>query len=143
MVSQDKHGHVIGRVVTPPALPVMVPGTVAAAKHLAAHDVGAHVLENLTGHLRVDRVLAAGQALLLAPAGGREYPLVQTQAAFPGRVLEALVGPGDKAVERNRDLAGDFTHTYIYRRPRLVARDTMDRSRPGRRHHVEIRRWLR
>src|ERR1700674_1119179 len=114
MVSQDKHGHVVGRGVAPPALPVKVPRTAAPAKHRAAHDVGANVLENLTGHLRVDRVLAAGQALLLAPAGGREHPLVQAQPALPDRVLEALVGPGDKAVERNRDLAGDFTHTYIY-----------------------------
>src|ERR1700731_688545 len=114
MVSQDKDRQVIGWVVAPPALPVRVPRTVAAAKHLAAHDVGAHVLENLAGHLRVDRVFAAAQALLLAPTGGREYPLVQPQPALPDWVLEALVGAGDESVERDRDLAGDFTHTYIY-----------------------------
>jgi hypothetical protein len=32
---------------------------------------------------------------------------VQTHAALAERILDALVGPGDEAIERYRDLAGD------------------------------------
>jgi hypothetical protein len=42
--------------------------------------------------------------VLLAPGGGGEGPFVQALAALAERVLEALVRPGDEAVERDGDL---------------------------------------
>src|SRR5438128_7041808 len=114
MVGEDEDRHVVGGVVAPPALPAPIPRAVAAAKHLPAHDVGADILEELVDHLRVDGALPTGLPLLLPPAGGREYPLVQAQPAFADGVLEALVGSRDEAIERDGNLAGDFAHTYIY-----------------------------
>jgi hypothetical protein len=61
-------------------------------------------------------VLPAALPLLLPPAGSGEYPLVEAQPAFAERVLEALVGSRSEAVERDRDLARDLAHTYIYTR---------------------------
>jgi len=44
---------------------------------------------------------------LLAPALGTQGPLVKAFPTLPERVLAALIGPGDEAVERYRDVAGD------------------------------------
>src|ERR1700674_3369780 len=110
MVSQHENRRVVGRILAPPAAPCLIPWAVAAAKHLAAHDVGADIREEVTDHVRIDAMRAAGLPMLLPPAGGFEYPLVQTQTIFADRVLEALVRPGDEAVERDRDLARDRTH---------------------------------
>ena len=107
VVAEYEHRRVEGRVLAPPARPRLVPRSVAAAEHLAAHDVGADTLDDLVDDLRVGAALAALQSVLLAPAGGREHPLVQAHPALSDRVLEALVGPGDEAVERHRDVAGD------------------------------------
>src|SRR5260370_33590426 len=113
MVGQDKGGHMVWRVVAPPASPCLVPWPVAGAKHLAAHDVGSDILDDLGGDFRVGALLAALQALLCAPAGGLEDPLVQAQSPFADRVLKALIGPGDETVERDRDLAGNGTHALM------------------------------
>jgi hypothetical protein len=40
----------------------------------------------------------------LAPGGEFEHPLVQLLATFAQRVLLALVGAGDEAIERYRNL---------------------------------------
>ena len=48
--------------------------------------------------------LAPLPAMRLAPGGELEYPLVQLHPAFAKRMLLALVGAGDEAVERYRDL---------------------------------------
>src|ERR1700737_5052692 len=58
MVGKDKHGDVIWGVVAPPALPFLVPLAIAAAKHLAPHDVGADILDDLVKYLRIDGALA-------------------------------------------------------------------------------------
>src|ERR1700682_5740340 len=91
MVGQDENRHVVGRILAPPAGPGLVPWPVAAAEHLAAHDVGADIRDEVTDHVRIDAMRAAGLPILLAPTGGFEYPLVQAQTIFADRVLEALV----------------------------------------------------
>src|SRR6266849_2770761 len=107
MVGQDENGHVIGRILAPPAGPRLIPWPVAAAEHLAAHDVGADIREEVTDHVRIDAMRAAGLPLQLPPAGGWEDPLVQAQTIFADGVLQALVWPSDEAGERDRDLARD------------------------------------
>ena len=54
--------------------------------------------------------LAALQPCVRAPGCQREHPLVQAHAADPERVLDALVGTGDEAVERHRDLEAQPGH---------------------------------
>jgi hypothetical protein len=107
VVGEHEHGRVVGRVLAPPPAPALVPRPVAAAEHLAAHDVGADTLEDLVDDLRVGAALAALLPVLLAPAVGREHPLVQAHPALSDRVVKALVRPGDEAVERHRDLGSD------------------------------------
>src|SRR5207245_7463190 len=53
VMSEDKDRHMVGWLLTPPAPPRLVPWAVAAAKHLAAHDVGADILDHLVEQLRV------------------------------------------------------------------------------------------
>ena len=64
----------------------------------------------LLDDLGVGVVLAALHAVLGPPGGVVERPLVQPHAALAERVLQALVGPGEVAVERYRELAGEQRH---------------------------------
>ena len=52
--------------------------------------------------------LAAGEAMALAPALGREGPLMELLAALAQRLVERLVWPRDEAVERHRDVEGQL-----------------------------------
>src|SRR5207302_10795588 len=99
VMGEDKDRHVVRRVVAPPAGPAFVPGAAAATEHLAPHDVGADIREEIADNGRVWRVGTALLALLLAPARRFEHPLTEAHPAFPNRVLQALVRPGDKTVE--------------------------------------------
>src|SRR3982074_861923 len=110
---EHKDRHVVRRVFAPPALPAWIPLSGPAPEHLAAHDVSADAMGDLVGDLRVGPSPAARHPLLAAPAGGREDPLVKAKPALADRVFNALVGPGDKAVQRYRDLAGDYAHVSI------------------------------
>src|SRR5205823_2919109 len=110
MVGEHVDRRVVGRVLAPPAPPRLVPRPVATAEHLAAHDVGAGASADLVDDLRVGVALTALFAVLTAPAVGHEDPLVQAHPALADGVLEALVGPGDEAVEGHRDVAGDCAH---------------------------------
>src|SRR5438105_5031351 len=112
VMGEDKDRDVVGRIVAPPTGPALVPRAVAAAKHLAAHDVGANVREETADHFRVFCVGPALLTMLLPPAGRLEQPLVQPHAALPDWVLQALVGPSDKTVERDGDLARHGAHAF-------------------------------
>src|SRR6266568_9248975 len=99
VMGEDKDRNVVRRVVAPPAGPALVPRAVAAPEHLAANDVGADIREETADNCRVFCVGAAFLTMLLPPARRLEHPLVQAHAAFPDRVLQALVWPSDETVE--------------------------------------------
>src|SRR5204863_2227152 len=107
MVGQDKDRRMVGWLVAPPASPGLVPLAIPAAEHLAAHDVGAITLQELLNHVRVHAARAARLSMLPLPARGFEHPLMQPHPSFADRVLKALVGPGDEAVERARHVANN------------------------------------
>src|SRR5215831_19762719 len=107
---QDEDGDVVRRVVAPPADPRCVPGSGAAAEHLAAHDVGADILHHLIENFRIGIADATFPALLSEPAFGHEHPLVEAHPPFPDRILQTLVGSSDKPVQRDGDVAGDLAH---------------------------------
>src|SRR2546421_3164181 len=111
-MGEDKDRDVVGRIVAPPTGPALVPRAVAAPEHLAPHDVGADIREETADHFRVCCIGSALLTMLLPPAGRLEQPLVQADAAFPDRVLKALVRPSDKTVERDGDLARDGAHAF-------------------------------
>jgi hypothetical protein len=66
MVSEDEDGMVEGRIVSPPALPRLVPRSRAAAKHVPAHDGRAGAAEDVLGERRARVDLAAFLAVALA-----------------------------------------------------------------------------
>jgi hypothetical protein len=110
VMSEYENRDVIGRVVAPPARPRVVPGPVAAAEHLATHDVGADSLDGVLDDRGVSGAFAALDAVLPTPAVRGEHPLVQPQAADADRVVDTLIGPGDEPIERDRDMTGHASH---------------------------------
>src|SRR5947199_8769009 len=104
MISEDEDGMVEGRIVSPPALPRFVPGSRAAAEHVPAHDGRAGAAEDLLGKRRARVDLAAFLAVALAERFERYQPLVELLTADSERMLQALVGTGDIAVQRHGDV---------------------------------------
>src|SRR5207245_7412532 len=110
MVSEDEDGMVEGRIVSPPALPRLVPRSRAAAEHVPAHDGRAGAAEDVLGErcARVD--LAAFLAVTLAERLERDQPIVELLTADPERMLWRLVRAGDEAVDRHRDVQLQLAH---------------------------------
>ena len=87
-----------------------VPLAADRAEHVAPHDVGAR---GRSSSSRASRRRRPGLV-------GVEVPLVQLHAADAERVVTALIGAGDEAVERDGHVAGDSGHagwrTYTFTR---------------------------
>src|SRR6059036_3925213 len=98
-MGEDEHGVVVGRVVAPPACPLLVaPGTtVDRAEHVPAHHAGPDVLARFLDYPSALVDLAALLAVGLAPRGERNHPVMEPLAALAERVL--LAGSGRR---RNR-----------------------------------------
>src|SRR6266496_429644 len=113
VMGENEHGVVVGRVVAPPARPLLVaPGaTVDRAEHVSAHHAGPDVLARFLDYPCALVHLAALLAVGLAPGGQRNYPVVEPLAAVAERVLLALVRAGDEAVQRDRDMTPKFAHS--------------------------------
>jgi hypothetical protein len=96
---------VVGRVVAPPAPPLLVaPRATDRAEHVAAHDRRADPHVALRGKPVVNALVGLVGAILaehLAEGAGRERPRVQLVSAHTERVLRALVWPDGVAVERD------------------------------------------
>src|ERR1700730_898732 len=112
VMGEDEHGVVVGRVVAPPASPLLVaPGTtVDRAEHVPAHHGGPDVLARFLDYPCALIHLAALLALGLAPGGQRNYPFVEPLAALAERVLLALVRAGDEPVQRDRYVTPKLAH---------------------------------
>src|SRR5262249_54074057 len=106
----EEDGMVEGRIVSPPALPRLVPRSRAAAEHVPAHDGRAGGAEDVLGERRARVDLAAFLAVALAERLERDQPVVQLLTADPERMLWRLVRAGDKAVDRHRDVQLQLAH---------------------------------
>src|SRR4029450_8122765 len=98
-------------IIAPPALPrVVVPRPRAAAEHVSAHDGRAGAAEDVLGEggARVD--LSAFLAVALAERSERDEPTVELLTTDAERMLRALVGTGDVAVERHGDVQLELAH---------------------------------
>jgi hypothetical protein len=115
MVGQHEDRHVIGRVVTPPAVPrgILAPSAGPAPEHIATHHDRADAGLRLLDHRRARVDLATLLSLLPAPHLEREDPLVQLQAADAERVLLTLVGTGDEPIQRHRQLEPERAHRTL------------------------------
>src|SRR5688572_24069608 len=105
VMGEDEHRVMERRVVTPPAVPwvVPIPRTGVPAEHVPSHDRGADPRLLLLDDLRAFVDLTARKSMRPTPCGDRDDPLVETIAADPERVLHALVESGNEAVEGHRD----------------------------------------
>ena len=105
MVSQNKHRHVIRRLIAPPALPAVIrPGAAYRAKHIAPQNPGTHILEATCGHLVIDACLTTlAAAMHLLKNLGREEPFHQCRAAHAQRVLQILTRASGIAIQRDTE----------------------------------------
>src|SRR5207247_10497172 len=94
MASEDEDGMVEGRIVSPPALPRLVPRSRTAAEHVPAHDGRPGAAEDVLGEPRARVDLAAFLAVALAERLERDQPVVELLTAAPERMLWRLVRAG-------------------------------------------------
>ena len=105
MVGEDKDRGAERRVVSPPAVPLLVrPGAVVRAELAPAHDLGADARLPGAGESIVDAGAAAGLALHGAEGTGREEPLVQPGSRMPKRGIQALPLAGAESIQRHREV---------------------------------------
>src|SRR5436309_15816363 len=111
-MGDNEHRMVVGRVVAPPARPLLVaPGAAAdRAEHVSAHHAGPDVLARFLEYPCALVDFAALVAVGLAPGGQRNHPIVEPLAALAERVLLALVRAGDETVQRDRDMTPELAH---------------------------------
>src|SRR5690349_8128235 len=102
VVGEHVHRSVVGRLVAPPATPILAPLAPNGAEHVSAHDICTPALEQIAARALVS--LVSGLARV-------EMPIVQRQAADAERVLPTLVGTRDEAVERDGVVTCDSAHT--------------------------------
>jgi len=129
VMREDENGHMVGRTWTPPAFPELAgfgigsPGTANGAKHVAAEDPCANVVERSFGEIIVDAGGAGGAAggsvrgfggvgvsgprVNSVEKLGLEEPFMEFKSAAAERILEVLVRTRAEAVEGERE-GGDF-----------------------------------
>ncbi len=107
VVREHEHRHVVGRVLAPPAAPLLVgPGTAHRPEHVAAQDPGADVLGAAAGEVIVGtRGALARQPRHALEGPRREEPLVQADPVAAERVLLVLQRSGTVPVERDGEAA--------------------------------------
>src|SRR4051812_20324262 len=107
VMAEDEDGCVVRRLGAPPAAPVVIPLAADRPEHVPPHDVRAARAHEPAGRRRVGVVGA-----LVA-----EMPAVELSPTLAEWIIEALVGPSDETVERDRHVAGGVRHRRPLRRP--------------------------
>ena len=98
---EDKHGHLVRRVVAPPAFPLIVrPLAADRAEHVAAENPRTETGYAPRRKIIVDaRRAARASAVLALKRSRRENPFVQRHAAHAERVREILLRAGAVTVK--------------------------------------------
>jgi hypothetical protein len=102
MMGQDEDLDVIGRIVSPPTLPLGVrPIPANGTEHVPPKNPGPDIAKATRREIVVNPGGTAipGEHGLLEPAG-RDQPLVQFLAADAERMVEVLIGTRSVSVER-------------------------------------------
>ncbi len=122
MMGEHIHRGMEGRVLSPPALPVLVdPRTVLGAELTPAHDLGANVVAPGAGEDAVDAVCAAAVVIHRTEHSGREEPFVELRPGVPERRLQTLTFAGAIAVERDCEVVdADTRHADLLADRRVV-----------------------
>src|SRR5687767_4907133 len=103
---EHEYRMVKGRVFAPPTFPwfLRMPGARMPSKHVATHNCSAHVGECGLQNLVAGIYLATFKAVHFAEERKRKRPFVQAIAADTQGVVNALLRPGNEAIERQRYL---------------------------------------
>src|SRR5260370_21555364 len=102
VMREHKDRRVIGRLVTPPAFPLIRPFWPSPAhrtKHIPPENISANPFKALCGDIVVD----AGLAILIAvhplPGARGKEPVKYFESANSERILKVLIRPGAEAID--------------------------------------------
>ena len=98
MMGENEHGCVIGRLLTPPSPPALIPRS-RTGEHVPSHDVGA-------GREDAFELGCVGLRFL-------ELPPVQELSALAQGFRQALVRASDESVKGDGQIARDSAHAPI------------------------------
>src|SRR5882757_4416377 len=109
MMRQHEYRHMVGRIVSPPALPGMVgPSAADRAEHVSPHDPGAQIFHRFPGEAIVD----VGRTALLADHFVKHPRLQQPpghdHAADTKRMFKVLMWGRPESVERYRERGSPY-----------------------------------
>jgi hypothetical protein len=100
MVREDKDGHVIRRLVSPPAFPgIVFPWAADRPEHVAAQYPGADIFKRLGGKIIVHALAAVGQVVHVVKDRGFLKPRVQLEAANAEWIFAVLQRPCTKTIQ--------------------------------------------
>src|SRR5260370_19599433 len=103
MVGEDEHGGTEGRVVAPPALPLLVgPRAALGPELVASHDLGPDARAPFAGEGVVHARAPSWLALHLVEAARGEEPFMEPGTGVSEGCFETLALAGTETVERNR-----------------------------------------
>jgi hypothetical protein len=112
VMRQHEHGMMIWRICPPPTVPRLfwIPRAGVTTEHVASHDGRADVRKRFLDDASAFVDLATLHSVLVAEDRESERPLVQAHAPDTERVINALAGTSDEAVERHRDRETQLGH---------------------------------
>src|SRR5258705_4326781 len=97
---QHKHRRMIGRILPPPAAPLVVgPGPAHRAEHVGAHDIGTDAFPEALGKIVVGTRRPARFPVYLAKRARADVPAVQLLTTDAEWVLKGLARTGAVPVE--------------------------------------------
>jgi hypothetical protein len=106
MMGEHEDGDVIRRIVAPPSLPLVVgPRSTNRTEHISTEDPCAKVVKRTRNEVVVNAGFSAFLSDHLSTATGCEYPFVEHMPSDAERLLDALVWPGTKPVDRHSKTA--------------------------------------
>ena len=102
VMRQNKHWHMIGRVIAPPPFPVVVrPLPTARAEHVPPHDPRPDVRKSACRKFVIDIFAPAAHPEHGPECSGFEGPLVQISPARSERAIKRLVWSSAIAIKRD------------------------------------------
>src|SRR5437773_8040382 len=115
VVRQHEHRRMIGRILPPPAAPLVVgPRPAYGAEHVSAHDIRPDAFPEALGKIVVGTRRPARFAVYLAKRARADVPAVQLLATHAEWVLQSLAGAGAVPVERDREVVdAQFGHGIL------------------------------